>query len=143
MKNYIINENKYAKIFGNIGLGIFVLAFVSSIILTIISIFKIVDPVVGLGVLLLSLPITLVPMLISLGLSTRDKQTSKYLNQIRDRISDNFDVDDLKVIRAEFIDEAVDEHKMIRIGYPQSVKNIITELNHKIEVLEKVKNNVG
>lgn len=142
MRTYKINENKTANVIGNVGIFLFLGTILIGIIIPILSIFfDSIDPVLGLGVFIGSLPIICIILLISRGFSTIDKDTKLYLFQINRRIGEAKTLEDYWNINNEFVREVIDENKMIRVSYPNQIRDILKELKYKIEILEKMKNN--
>ena len=134
---YKVVENKTANIIGNIGLIIFLSAFLVAGLSVVIGILYSREVVAfGVGYFLLSLPITLVFIMVASSFSTRDKDTRVFLNEIRKELKLAKSIPDLTIVRDKLIKESIDKNNMVRISFPLSVKELIKEIDYKIEILE-------
>ena len=134
---YKVVENKTANIIGNIGLIIFLSAFLVAGVSVVVGILYNREVVAfGVGYFLLSLPITLVFIMVASSFSTRDEDTRIFLNEIRKELKLAKSIPDLTIVRDKLIKESIDKNNMIRISFPSSVKELIKEIDYKIEILE-------
>ena len=134
---YKVVENKTATIIGNIGLAIFLFSVMVSIISLLLSLIINKDiAIYGLSVFVLSIPVSALFLMISNCFSTRDKDTRVFLNQIRKELKLAKSIPDLTIVRDKLVKEAVDKNGMIRISFPLSVKELIKEIDYKVEILE-------
>ena len=134
---YKVVENKTANIIGNIGLIIFLSAFLVAGLSVVVGILYNREVVAfGVGYFLLSLPITLVFIMVASSFSTRDKDTRVFLNEIRKELKLAKSIPDLTIVRDKLIKESIDKNNMVRISFPLSVKELIKEIDYKIEILE-------
>jgi len=141
--SYRVVENKTANIIGNIGLSIFLSAFlIGGLGLVSYLFFKEKYLIYPIAYFFLSLPVVLVFIGIASFFSTKDKDTSLFLNEIRQSLKNCKSINDLIIVRKYLIHEAFDENNMIRISYPTSVKSLIKEIDCKIEILKVYENNL-
>ena len=137
-REYRFKENKIARISGNIGFGIFLTGIVSCLVIFISSIFITkLDGIIGIVCFLMSLPLAIVPMVLSYMFSKRDEFTSSFIKEIKSELSEAKTIKDLYKISDKLWLEAVDENKMIRLSYPLEIKKLIDEINFKIDILKK------
>jgi len=138
---YRIVENKTASIIGNIGLFIFLSAFLVMGVGVLIGIFFTREYVIySIGYFLLCLPVILVFLLIAKYFSTIDRDTKKFLYEVRSDLKTVKSISDLEKVKVKLWNEAVDKNNMIRTSFPLSVKELIREIDYKIEILSSIKN---
>jgi len=136
---YRVVENKTACIISDIGFTIFLSSFIIMWICLILSISINRDLVLyGLVIFLLSLPLSGVFIGISTIFSTRDRDTKLFLNEIRQELKQAKTIDSLNIIQEKLEKEAIDKNNMIRISFPLSVKEILKEIEYKLEILKSL-----
>lgn len=134
--NYEWTENKIASTTITVGAWIFILSFLSSIVVAIISVFTNIDAwitiVVLLGGLLLSTPFYLIAMITS----TRNEYTRKFIDKIEDRLPKCKTLSELWELYDYFYEQATEDNQY-RLSFPVTLRNLQTIIIAKIEILEK------
>jgi hypothetical protein len=139
-KEFRFKENKVVTITQNIGITIFILGFLSLIIIPILSIF-ITNLDLGIGLLcfLISMILAMPFIIIGTIFSKQNKFTKDFIDEIKLDLSKAVTTDDLYKVRKKLFNEAV-EDGLIRLSYPLEIKNLMNEIHWKINILNKLSN---
>jgi hypothetical protein len=138
-KTYKFKENKISLISSNIGVSIFITSFLLIPIILVLSLFTSINAVFGIGCFLISLPITLICLIISNVFNKKDNFTKDFIQEIKYDLSKAKNQKELWEVYDKLWAEAVDESNMIRLSYPLTIKELFKEINYKIDILDKQK----
>jgi len=138
-KTYKFKENKISLISSNIGVSIFITSFLLIPIILVLSLFTSINAVFGIGCFLISLPITLICLIISNVFNKKDNFTKDFIQEIKYDLSKARNQKELWEVYDKLWAEAVDESNMIRLSYPLTIKELFKEINYKIDILDKQK----
>lgn len=139
-KTYKFKENKISLISSNIGVSIFITSFLLIPIILVLSLFTSINAVFGIGCFLISLPITLICLIISNVFNKKDNFTKDFIQEIKYDLSKARNQKELWEVYDKLWAEAVDESNMIRLSYPLTIKELFKEINYKIDILDKQNN---
>ena len=139
-KTYKFKENKISLISSNIGVSIFITSFLLIPIILVLSLFTSINSVFGIGCFLISLPITLICLIISNVFNKKDNFTKDFIQEIKYDLSKARNQKELWEVYDKLWAEAVDENNMIRLSYPLTIKELFKEINYKIDILNKQNN---
>lgn len=138
-KTYRFNEKKSVRVMQMITIFAFLITLIIVPIIVVIMHFTIgTDLIYAIGIFLAILPCLIPFILLSTFLSNQNEFTRKFLHEIRLELFIANNLDKLYVVKEKLWHEATDENKMIRLSFPQSIKDLMHEIEHKIEILEEV-----
>ena len=141
MEKYKINENKKSEKLKLIGVSSIILCILNIIVSIILHHFDIDIFSVTFKITILLISLAMITLTVSETTSTLDKDTKFFLNEIRKKINEAKTYDEHLVIKHELINECIDDRGLIRLSYPLSIKNLIYEINGKLDLLKKLEEN--
>ena len=141
MEKYKINENKKSEKLKLIGVSSIILCILNIIVSIILHHFDIDIFSVTFTITILLISLAMITLTVSETTSTLDKDTKFFLNEIRKKINEAKTYDEHLVIKHELINECIDDRGLIRLSYPLSIKNLIYEINGKLDLLKKLEEN--
>ncbi len=131
-------ENKVSYTTLVIGCVIFIIGFLSMIVVVLVSLFTKIDAMVGMVILLLSMPTALPFFIISSSTSTGEKYTTEFIIKCNKMLDDVKSKEDLIALQKYVYSQAVSDDNLIRLDSPESVQKLIVKINSQIEILNKI-----
>lgn len=138
---YEWKENKTSRVFYFLTVGLILLGLASTIVILFLSIFG-VDAMYALGALLSGFFVSVPFNIVSSITSTSRKYTIGFLKKVRNMLDECKSEQELKDIYSYFVSQAIDENNMFRLSYPADLREIHSEMIHKLEafkMMNKVK----
>jgi len=141
MKNQKIKGNKNVLLINNVLIILIFLSLLFTISNSVVyHIYKISDIKYSVYGLLSLFIMIYFSLLIGNSISTINIETKSYIKNIKSKISDNYDLNELINIYNDFHDEVTDEKNFIRLPFKQDIKDIFDELDIKIKTIKNIQN---
>jgi Na+-transporting methylmalonyl-CoA/oxaloacetate decarboxylase gamma subunit len=136
---YEWEENKTSRVFGYLTVGLILLGLASTIVILFLSIFG-VDAMYALGALISGFFVSVPFNIVASITSSSGKYTRSFLKKVRNMLDECKSEQELKDIYSYFISQAIDENNMFRLSYPADLREIHSEIIHKLDAFKMMNN---
>lgn len=137
---YEWEENKTSRVFGYLTVGLILLGLVSTIVILFLSIFGVFDAAYSLGALISGFFVSVPFNIVSSITSTSRKYTREFLKKVRKMLDECKSEQELKDTYSYFASQAIDENDMFRLSFPFDLREIHSELIHKLNAFKMMNN---